>query len=158
MGTDKLKIIKDYEKMSDELLEQLKLEYPNGFSNYIFEFINPKDGRLVRAVELETEDKLYLIRLPQDSDFLFIDDEETEMDLESDDIIDDNFDNSVEISDIDINEEEEEEEEEDTDECDDDNDKIDDEDSDSYKKYNRKKHKDIDIIRKEEEKDDIDEY
>ena len=35
MGTNKLKIIKDYDKMSDELLEQLKLEYPNGFSNHL---------------------------------------------------------------------------------------------------------------------------
>lgn len=96
MGNNKLKIIKDYEKLSDELLELLKLEYPNGFTDYIIQYINPKDGKLIRAIELETEEKLYMIRLPNNviNDIL-----EEEEDIEADDILDEDLiDDKIEVA------------------------------------------------------------
>jgi len=62
MKTNKLRVIKDYEKLSTEIQEQVKLLYPKGFSQYLIEFTN-KDGETVSALPFETEDKIYLIRM-----------------------------------------------------------------------------------------------
>ncbi len=62
MKTNKLRVIKDYEKLEPEIQEQLKLLYPKGFSQNLIEFTN-KDGETVSALPYETEDKIYLIRM-----------------------------------------------------------------------------------------------
>ena len=114
MTISKAKVIKDYEKLSDELLERLKEEYPNGYSNYIIQFPN-KAGKMVRAIELETEDTLYMIRLPESVSGIGYDDIEVEEDddIIADEVFDDNFEvgSTVAIKDIEeeITEEEEEE-------------------------------------------------
>ena len=59
---DKLRIIKDYSKLSDELKEQIKLEYPEGYSQHLIEFTNAK-GELVSALPFELPDKIYLIKM-----------------------------------------------------------------------------------------------
>lgn len=58
----KLKVIKDYEKVSDELLEQIKLVYPRGFRKHLVEFMGI-DGKKRKGLPFETEDKIYLIRM-----------------------------------------------------------------------------------------------
>lgn len=58
----KPRVIKDYEKLDDAIKEQIKLEYPNGFSQNLISFTN-KDGLLVSALPFETEDKYYLVRM-----------------------------------------------------------------------------------------------
>ena len=58
----KPKVIKDYEKLEETTKEQIKLEYPNGFSQNLITFTN-KDGMLVSALPFETEDKYYLVRM-----------------------------------------------------------------------------------------------
>ncbi|MDR2836398.1 MAG: hypothetical protein LBV69_09485 [Bacteroidales bacterium] len=110
MVTNKLKVIKDYEKLSEELLDLLRLEYPNGFSNSVFQYIDPKTNKLIRAVELETEEKLYLIRLPLGSTFTTfdadLDDFEIDVDIDPDlNFIEDKFNEAGSIAEIDIQDE-----------------------------------------------------
>jgi hypothetical protein len=90
MTEGKLRVLKDYEKLSDELLEKLKEEYPTGYSNYIIQFPN-KEGRLVRAIELETENKIYMIRLPENVSGVNWDDDSDDENVEND-TFDDAFD------------------------------------------------------------------
>jgi hypothetical protein len=62
MNTSKPKLIKDYEKLTEELQERIKLFYPNGFSESLIRFTD-KDGKYVSALPFETDDKYYLIRM-----------------------------------------------------------------------------------------------
>ena len=59
---NKLRVTQEYEKLSDELKEQIKLVYPEGYSQHIFSFTN-KDGRKTSALRFETDEKIYLIRM-----------------------------------------------------------------------------------------------
>lgn len=60
--SSKPRIIKDYEKLDESIKEQIKLVYPNGFSQHLITFTN-KDGLLVSALPFETDDKYYLVRM-----------------------------------------------------------------------------------------------
>jgi len=62
MGTNKLRVIQDFEKVSTEIQEQIKLVYPNGFSQHLIEFTN-KEGKIVFALPFETDEKIYMIRM-----------------------------------------------------------------------------------------------
>lgn len=62
METNKLRVIQDYEKLSTEIKEQIKLVYPEGFSQHLIEFVNDK-GELVNALRFETFEKIYMIRM-----------------------------------------------------------------------------------------------
>jgi hypothetical protein len=62
MSVNKPRIIKDYEKLDEAIQEQIKLEYPMGFSRNLIHFTN-KDGLKVSALPFETEDKYYLVRM-----------------------------------------------------------------------------------------------
>lgn len=62
---NKPRVIKDYEKLADELLEQIKLVYPRGFRNHLVEFTGI-DGKKRKGLPFETEEKYYLIRMTQD--------------------------------------------------------------------------------------------
>ena len=77
METNKPKVIQNYEKLSREIQEQIKLYYLEGFSEHLIEFTNPK-GELVSALPFETEEKIYMVRMSvrkamelvdQDSDY-----------------------------------------------------------------------------------------
>lgn len=59
---NKPKVIKDYDKLSNELLEQIKLVYPKGFRKHLVEFTG-LDGKKRKGLPFETEDKYYLIRM-----------------------------------------------------------------------------------------------
>jgi hypothetical protein len=58
----KPKIIKDYEKLPEEVVEQIKLVYPLGFSQHLISFYN-KDGEKKMGLPFETEDYYYLVRM-----------------------------------------------------------------------------------------------
>ena len=60
--SNKPRIIKDYEKLDEPIKEQIKLVYPNGFSQHLITFTN-KSGLLVSALPFETDDKYYLVRM-----------------------------------------------------------------------------------------------
>jgi hypothetical protein len=62
MNNGKPRVIKDYDKLPLELQEQIKLEYPYGFSDNLIRFTN-KDGLIVSALPFETEDKYYMVRM-----------------------------------------------------------------------------------------------
>ncbi len=62
MKTSKLRVIQDYEKLSDEIKEQVKLVYQDGYSQHLIEFRNSK-GEMVSALPFETFDKIYMIRM-----------------------------------------------------------------------------------------------
>lgn len=59
---NKPKVIKSYENLSEELLEQIKLTYPRGFLRHLISF---SDGKGIRqkGLPFETEDKYYLIKM-----------------------------------------------------------------------------------------------
>jgi len=77
METNKPKVIQNYEKLSKDIQEQIKLYYLEGFSEHLIEFTNP-EGKFVTVLPFETEDKMYMVRMTlrralelvdQDSDF-----------------------------------------------------------------------------------------
>lgn len=59
----KKRVIKSYEKLSDELLALLEATYPNGYSDRLI-YYTDKEGKLIPAIPLETEDALYMVKLP----------------------------------------------------------------------------------------------
>lgn len=62
MTSSKPRVIKDYEKLPQEIQEQIKLEYPYGFSDSLITFTN-KDGGIVSALPFETDDRYYMVRM-----------------------------------------------------------------------------------------------
>lgn len=62
MSNQKPHVIKDFEKLDESIQEQIKLEYPDGFSTNLITFTN-KDGLRVSALPFETEEKYYLVRM-----------------------------------------------------------------------------------------------
>lgn len=75
MGISKPKVIKDYEKLSVDIQEQIKLEYPYGFSDNLISFTY-KDGSLVSALPFETEDHYYMVRMTVDEAIKIIEDDD----------------------------------------------------------------------------------
>lgn len=61
----KPRVIKDYDKVADDLLEQIKLVYPRGYRKHLIDFTGI-DGKKRKGLPLETEEKYYLIRMTLD--------------------------------------------------------------------------------------------
>jgi len=62
MSTDKKRVIKDFDKLDEQIQEQIKLVYPEGFDQNLIHFTN-KEGNLVSALPFETDDIYYLVRM-----------------------------------------------------------------------------------------------
>ena len=62
----KKRIIKKFEQLTEELVEQLRLRYPDGFEDHVITFSNPR-GEIEVAIPFETEDISYLIKMPKHS-------------------------------------------------------------------------------------------
>ncbi|MCF8370583.1 MAG: hypothetical protein K9H64_03100 [Bacteroidales bacterium] len=62
VSQSKPRVIKDFDKLDPEIVEQIKLTYPLGFSDYLISFTN-KDGKFVSALPFETDEKYYLVRM-----------------------------------------------------------------------------------------------
>ena len=76
MTGSKPKVIKDYEKLDESTREQIKLTYPNGFSENLISFTN-KDGKIVTALPFETEEKYYLLKMSiQEAEQIIEDDDD----------------------------------------------------------------------------------
>ena len=58
----KPRVVKDYEKLDENVKEQIKLEYPNGFEHNLVKFQN-KEGLNVSALPFETDEVYYLVRM-----------------------------------------------------------------------------------------------
>ena len=82
------RVIVDYIKIPEEILQKLVEKYPMGYKNSdIITFTNAK-GERVEAVELKTDDTVYLVKVSQKledkmDDFVF-DEDEDEDDLDPD--------------------------------------------------------------------------
>ena len=61
----KPRVIKDYEKLAPEVIEQIKLVYPRGFKRHLISFMN-REGERKMGLPFETEDFYYLIRMSSD--------------------------------------------------------------------------------------------
>ncbi|NJN78561.1 MAG: hypothetical protein HC803_09755 [Saprospiraceae bacterium] len=59
---NKPRVVKDYDKLSDDIVEQIKLNYPRGFQRNLITFKNAQ-GRYISALPFDTEDTYYLIRM-----------------------------------------------------------------------------------------------
>lgn len=51
-----------FEKLDTSVQHQIKLEYPEGFSQHLISFVN-KDGVEVSALRFESDKKIYLIKM-----------------------------------------------------------------------------------------------
>jgi len=71
----KPRIVKDYEKLSDEVVEQLKIIYPYGFTKHLVVFKN-KEGELKKGLPFETEDYYYLIRMTEQKALNIVEEDE----------------------------------------------------------------------------------
>lgn len=72
---NKPRVIKNYEKLDEDLLQRIKLSYPEGFSKFLIRFTDV-DGRLNSALPFETEEKSYLIRMTKSEALVIIDDDD----------------------------------------------------------------------------------
>jgi len=72
---NKPRVVTSFERISTNLQEQIKLEYPYGFSQNLISF-NDKEGKRVSALRFETEEKIYLIKMTPSIAEQLIDDDE----------------------------------------------------------------------------------
>lgn len=59
---NKLRVVTDYEKVPEEIQEQIKLAYPYGFSQHLITFKN-REGKNIKGLRFESEEKIYLLRM-----------------------------------------------------------------------------------------------
>jgi hypothetical protein len=92
------RIIVDYKKLTPEILNLLVEKFPDGYGiRDIIKFTNPK-GKYVEAVEVSTDDTMYLVKI---SDELVDSMENHEEDDDEERIINDDLDIDVEDADLD---------------------------------------------------------
>ena len=104
----KPRVIKNYEKLDDELLEQIKLAYPNGFATNLIRFTDVNGG-MSSALPFETEEKYYLIRMTKAEarDIIEDDDDYDDDGVLLDDVresYEEKYDDDIEEADIDPDE------------------------------------------------------
>lgn len=95
------RIIVDYKKLTPEILNLLVEKFPDGYGiRDVIKFTNPK-GQYVEAVEVRTDDTIYLVKISDelvDSMDRYEDEDEDEEDV----IINDDLDIKIDNSDLDI--------------------------------------------------------
>ena len=75
MKAEKQRVIQDFDKVSTDIQEQIKLVYPEGFSQHLISFKN-KDNETVYALPFETDEKIYMIRMSINRAIQIIEDDE----------------------------------------------------------------------------------
>ncbi len=75
MSNSKPRLVKDYEKLTEEIRDQIKLRYPEGFIHHLISFTD-KEGASVSAIPLETDDIYYLVRMTKQEAATIIEEEE----------------------------------------------------------------------------------
>ena len=107
----KKRIVIDYEKLPDEILIRIKLEYPDGYEDNLITFTNAK-GMFISALPIETEEIYYLIRMTENEAKQFVKDDddygndgklrdnfEDDINEDGEKYLDDNIDEAVNIKD-----------------------------------------------------------
>lgn len=85
--SNKKKIIVDFKKLNDEILSLLVEKFPDGYGDKdVIVFKNAK-GETIEAVEVETEDTIYLVKISQKLEIVmeeFEDDEDDDYGMDED--------------------------------------------------------------------------
>jgi hypothetical protein len=69
------RVIKDYNTLSQEHIDLINEHFPNGFENEnLVSFVTPK-GQFIKALEVRTEDTIYLFKIDKN---MKVDDEENQ--------------------------------------------------------------------------------
>ncbi|WP_235295903.1 hypothetical protein [Portibacter marinus] len=71
----KPRVVKDYDKLDQDIQEQIKLTYPHGFDKHLITFKNIKNA-FVSALPYETEEKYYLVRMTREEAIAIIADDD----------------------------------------------------------------------------------
>lgn len=87
----KKRIVIDYSKLPEEIVNNIKIEYPEGFEENLIMFTNAK-GAFVSALPFETEDIYYLVRMTESEAREIIEDDE---DYDDDGKLRDDFEDDV---------------------------------------------------------------
>lgn len=74
-SSNKPKVIKSYENLSQEVLEAIKLHYPNGFKKNLISFID-REGKFKKALPFETNEFYYLVKMTEAKAAKIIDDDD----------------------------------------------------------------------------------
>lgn len=111
----KKRIVIDYEKLPDDIVNRIKLEYPDGFEENLITFTNAQ-GMYVSALPFETEEIYYLVRMTEkearqiikddddyDDEGKLRDDFEDDVNTDGEKYLDDNIDEAESIEDNDDN-------------------------------------------------------
>lgn len=75
MTPNKPRVIKDYNKLDQDLQEQIKLVYAEGFADNLIHFFD-KNGVKVTALPFETEDKYYMLRMTENEAVQIVDEDD----------------------------------------------------------------------------------
>lgn len=107
----KKRVVIDYEKLPGDIVNRIKIEYPEGFEDNLITFTNAK-GMFVSALPFETEEVYYLIRMTENEAREIIEDDDDygadgklRDDFEEDEnedgnkYLDDNFDEAANVKD-----------------------------------------------------------
>ena len=98
----KPRLITDFEKLGDDIQQQIKMVYPYGFSQHLISFTN-KEGKNIKGLRFEVEDKIYLVRMSvAEADEIIDQDDDFDDDGNLKDDIKDEYEDKY--SDMDLNE------------------------------------------------------
>ncbi len=75
MSKSKPRVLKDYNKLSEDLKEQIKLLYSTGYSKNLVMYTD-REGKLVSALPFETEDYYYLIKMTKSEAMRIVEDDD----------------------------------------------------------------------------------
>lgn len=85
----KKRVVKDYDKLPEEVISRIKIEYPRGFVKHLIKYTNAQ-GQQVSALPYETEDMYYLIRMSiSEARQIILDDDDYEDGILREDFADD---------------------------------------------------------------------
>ena len=109
------RIVIDYEKLPEDVVNRIKIEYPDGFEENLVTFNNAQ-GAYVSALPFETEEIYYLVRMTEsearqiikdDDDYddtgKLRDDFEEDINEDGEKYLDDNMDEAENIKDANYN-------------------------------------------------------
>lgn len=100
MNTNKPRVVKDYDNLSEELINEIKEKYPYGFEKHLITFKNAK-GELVSAFPFEGEEYYYLVRMTKKEAIRIAEDDDDFEDDEDDEIGEEIMNDEISESDAD---------------------------------------------------------
>lgn len=86
-SNNKIRVVKDYDRLSPELQGQIKMAYPQGFAGHLITYIDSK-GKVVSALPYEVNDYYYLVRMTLEEAYDII---ENDKDYDDEGILRDDF-------------------------------------------------------------------